>query len=247
MSASALVLLGPVQGSRSLRAAHRADVVLALRRALEARGLAALEPQITAADELIDCQTPECVERVLDAAGAELAIVPAIWSRGDGSRELTLTLLQGSKRSLNASGTVGDELAGVADGLVGDLLGQRAVLAAASAAASMDVPASARSLPRGTDGSRRPHAWMAGPAVLVAGGAAAFIAIGVGAATKNADQQMNTSAVAVWAALGAAAIGGGVAWWVVGQKRQRKTHGSAGALVPELALFPSKIDLRLRF
>ena len=88
---------------------------------------------------------------------------------------------------------------------------------------------------------------MAGPAVLVAGGAAAFVAIGVGAATKNADQQMNTSAVAAWATIGAAAIAGGVAWWVVGQKRRRKKHESGGVLVPELALFPSKIDLRLRF
>lgn len=233
----ASVLLGPVQGSLSLRAAHRVDILLALRRSLEARGLAALEPQIAAADELIDCQTPECVEEALDAAGAELAIIPAIWLRGDGSRELTLTLLQRSKRSFNASGTLEEGPAELVDGLVRQLLARRAA----------SWPASASPGPRGSDGSRRPRAWMAGPAVLVAGGAAAFIAIGVGGATKNADQQMNSSAVAAWAALGAASIAGGVAWWVVGRKRRRKKHESVGALAPELALLPSKIDLRLRF
>ena len=73
---------------------------------------------------------------------------------------------------------------------------------------------------------------------MLAGGSAAFIAIGVGAATKSENQQLNTSAVAAWSAIGAAAIAGGIAWWVVGAKRRR-----AGAV----GLRPTGIDLRLRF
>jgi hypothetical protein len=82
---------------------------------------------------------------------------------------------------------------------------------------------------------------------LIAGGAAAVVAIGVGAGVKGDDQQLNPSAVAAWAAVGAAAIGGGMAWWVVGEKRRRKSGDLWGALAPELALHPTKIDLRLRF
>jgi hypothetical protein len=84
----------------------------------------------------------------------------------------------------------------------------------------------------------RPHAWKAGPIALLAGGAAAFIAIGVGAATKRDDQQLNRAAVATWSALGSAAIAGGIAWWVVGAKRRR---------APKMTLRPGGIDLRLRF
>ena len=94
----------------------------------------------------------------------------------------------------------------------------------------------------------RPHAWKAGPIILIVGGAAAIAAIGVGAGVKGDDQQLNASAVAAWASLGAAAIGGGVAWWLLGEKRRRKKPAtSRGALAPELALHPTKIDLTLRF
>ncbi len=99
-----------------------------------------------------------------------------------------------------------------------------------------------------TRGARgRPHAWKAGPIILIAGGAAAIVAIGVGAGVKREDQQLNASAVAAWASVGAAAIGSGVAWWVVSAKRRRKNGGFRGPLAPELALHPTKIDLRLRF
>ncbi len=100
----------------------------------------------------------------------------------------------------------------------------------------------------GTEGARgRPHAWKAGPIILIVGGAAAVVAIGVGAGVKSDEQQLNPSAVAAWAAVGAAAIGGGIAWWVVGEKRRRKNGDLRGALAPELALHPTKIDLTLRF
>jgi hypothetical protein len=94
---------------------------------------------------------------------------------------------------------------------------------------------------------RRPHAWKAGPIILIAGGTAAIVAIGIAAGVKNDNQQLNTSAVAAWAAVGAAAIGGGVAWWVVGAKRRRKSGEPRSALAAELALHPTKIDLTLRF
>ena len=88
---------------------------------------------------------------------------------------------------------------------------------------------------------------MTGPIVLIGGGVAAFVAIGVSAGVKSDNQQLNTSAVAAWATIGAAAIAGGVAWWVVGERRRRPKRESAGALAPEIALRPTKIDLRLRF
>ena len=58
------------------------------------------------------------------------------------------------------------------------------------------------------------------------------------AATKGQDEQLNTSAVAGWSVAGAAAIGAGIAWWVVGAKRRR---------APTISLRPTGIDLRLRF
>ncbi|MFW2388829.1 MAG: hypothetical protein ACN4G0_10860 [Polyangiales bacterium] len=223
----------------------------ALKRALQSHQLHVLTRDETSGEPLITCQTPECVEYTLDVANAELAIVPAIWSHHTGSQELTLTLVRRSKRSLNASGMVEGNLATVADQLVTHLLAESGRPVPASAPVPAPAPAPVSAAPAApapqTDTPRRPHAWMTGPAVLVAGGAAAYVAIGVGAATKNDDQQMNTSAVAAWAALGAAAIGGGVAWWVVGAKRRRAKRESAGPLAPELALFPTKIDLRLRF
>ncbi len=73
------------------------------------------------------------------------------------------------------------------------------------------------------------------------------MAIGVGAGVKREDQQLNASAVAAWASVGAAAIGSGVAWWVVSAKRRRKNGGFRGPLAPELALHPTKIDLTLGF
>ena len=97
------------------------------------------------------------------------------------------------------------------------------------------------------EGRGRPHAWKAGPIVLIAGGVAAFVAIGVGAGTLDDHQRLNGSAVGAWAAMGAAAIGGGIAWWVVGERRRRKKGDPRAALTPELAFQPTKIDLTLRF
>ena len=381
-SRSALpVLLAPVQGTQSLRAQQAPRVTAAVRRALEAHGY-----QVSASKELLGqtvvaCQTPECVEQALDAAGAGFAIVPAIWSRESGGEEVTLTLVRRSGRSLNASAMVRDDLPGTTGGLVEELLRRAGLGAVTSAGTRTDTPAEARARrakpgatrrpsaseakgvagrttggggravqpntgtapqdsrrqrePEGrspaqsagkakrsdrraredygrgwaggvtntgtgaaTQDSRRqrepegrspaqragkakrsdrraredygrgwaggvtntgagagtgtgtrgrPRAWMAGPIVLIGGGVAAFVAIGVSAGVKSDNQQLNTAAVAAWATIGAAAIAGGAAWWVVGERRRRPERESAGALAPEIALRPTKIDLRLRF
>ena len=251
--APAPVLLAPVQGTASVRAQDGARLAAAVRRGLEAHGYHASFSQELLGRALVACQTPECIEQALDAAGAAFAIVPAIWMRASGGREVTLTLVQRSGRSLNATGVVGDDLAGVTVGLVEGLLVRRAEAVSAAEAGTASGTASGNGAGNGSAGSGRrgergrPHAWKAGPIVLISGGAAAFLAIGVAAGVKNENQELNTSAVAAWAAVGAAAIGGGIAWWVVGAKRHRKKSESDGALALELAPFPSKIDFTLRF
>ena len=192
----------------------------------------------------IACQTPGCVEQTLDAAGAAFAIVPAIWSRKSGGEELTLTLVQRSGRNLNANGVVGDDLSGTAADLVDELLERQAaaVAAEASEAAAAVVPAAAA-----PSESAHPHAWKAGPIILIGGGAAAIIAVGVAAGIKSDTQQLNTAAVANWSAIGAAAIAGGVAWWVIGEKRRRSRAKSSSSPSPTIAFRPTGIDLRLRF
>ena len=69
--------------------------------------------------------------------------------------------------------------------------------------------------------------------------AAAELAIGFGAATKGAGEQLNAAAVAGWSAVGAAALAGGIAWWVVGAKRRKQA--------PTITLHPTGVDLSLRF
>ena len=249
------VLLAPVQGTASLRARDGARVAAAVRRGLEAHGYHASLSQDLLGRALVACQTPECIEQALDAAGAAFAIVPAIWLREGGGEEVTLTLVQRSGRGLNATGVVGDNLADVTVGLVEGLLVRRAqaVSAAGTAAGTgTGTGTGAGTRTRGAGAARagepvRPHAWKAGPIILIVGGAAAIAAIGVGAGVKGDDQQLNASAVAAWASLGAAAIGGGVAWWLLGEKRRRKSGDSRTTLAPELALHPTKIDLTLRF
>ena len=244
-SANESVLVAPVQGSEALRVQHGERVVGAVRRALEARGYEGTVSQEVLGQAVVACQTPECVGQTLDAAGAAFAIVPAIWSRESGGEELTLTLVQKSGRNLNATGVVGDDLAGTAADLVDELLErQAAAVAAEAAAAAAVVP-----IPRAAAPSEpaHPHAWKAGPIILIAGGATAIVAVGVAAGIRDDTQQLNTVAVATWSAIGAAAIAGGIAWWVIGEKRRRRRAEPTGALAPTIAFRPTAIDLRLRF
>jgi len=233
--------VAPVQGSEAARVRHGERVLGAVWRALSARGYReAVSPELLGS-AVVACQTPECVEQALEAADAAFAIVPAIWSRESGGEELTLTLVQRSGRSLNANGVIGDDLPGTAADLVDELLARRA-----ATGPPRNVEAGPR--PRGSaSGPAHPHAWKAGPIILIAGGAAAFVAVGVAAGIRNDTQQLNTGAVAAWSAIGAAAIAGGIAWWVVGEKRRRREAESTTALVPAIAFRPTGIDLRLRF
>jgi hypothetical protein len=241
-SAKEPVLVAPVQGSDALRTQHADRVESAVRRALQARGYGVTVTQESLGQAVVACQTPECVEQALDAAGVAFAIVPAIWSRESGGEELTLTLLERSRRSLNASAVVGDDLSVTAGKVVDELFAQRA------AAAPLPVRETALAPDTGpTPAPMHPHAWKAGPIILITGGAAAFLAIGVAAGVKRDSQQLDGAAVAVWSTIGAAAIAGGIAWWVVGEKRRRKRTESASPTGLAVCLRPMGFDLKLRF
>ena len=231
-SAPALtVLVAPVQGSELVRGAREGQLADAVQRAVESHGYAVATAAPVLGHAVVACQSPECVERTLRAAGAELALVPAVWLKPGGGEELTLTLIRPNEKSLNTSAPVGDDLSETAARLVADLLARPATSVRESA---LEAPSPEPAGPR----PRRPHAWTAGPICLLAGGTAAFLAIGIAAATKTERQQLDTTAVAIWSAVGVAALAGGVTWWVVGAKRRR---------APMVALHPTGIDLRLRF
>lgn len=234
--AAELVLVAPVQGSEVLRSELGDRVESSVRVALRDLGYTVTVEQEALGRAVVVCQTPECSDEALQAAGVAFAIVPAVWSRESGGWELALTLMQSSSRNLNATGVIQSDLPSTAVTLVYELLAQRAAVAleATSVAPSDSEPA-------------HPHAWKAGPIILIAGGAAAFVGIGVAAGTKSGTQQLNTSAVAAWSAIGAAAIVGGITWWVVGAKRRRPESARAATLAPEIAFRPTGIDLRLRF
>jgi hypothetical protein len=243
------VLVAPVQGSEGVRRVHGERLEGAVRRALEVRGYPVTAAGGALGQVAIACQTPECVERTLDAAGAAFAIVPAIWSRKSGGEELTLTLVQKSGRSLNANGVVGDDLSATAADLVDELLTRQAA-AVAVAASEAEAPRAAEAPPHpwgSASGGGHPHAWKAGPIILIAGGAAAVVAVGVAAGIRNDTQQLNSGAVAAWSAIGAAAIAGGITWWVIGEKRRQQKAESASTVAPTIAFHPTGIDLRLRF
>lgn len=226
------VLITPTMGSESIEDGAREELVAAVGRALAAEGYSVALDQDRIGRALIACQTPECIERALDAAHAEFAIVPALWERRGGEAEVTLTLLQREGRNINADAVLRSSTDVVAQALVGELLSTRAAVGTDAAIPQAEP--------------ERPNAWLAGPVVLLAGGTAAFIAIGVGAATKSESQQLNTTAVAAWSAVGAAVLGGGIAWWVIGARR-RQADSATEARGPILALHPTGIDLRLRF
>lgn len=240
-SREATVLVTPVQGSPSVLAERQDRIVDAVARALRTRGYAPSVMNESLGRAVVACQTPECVERTLRTADAVFAVVPAIWVRGDDTQELTLTLVRPEGRNLNVDRAIGDDLSVTVGAMVGELLHARAAAVPSMLPTSSDAPRSTEEPP-----PRCPHAWIAGPVVLLAGGAAVFIAIGVGAATKRDDQQLNTTAVAAWSIVGAAAIAGGTAWWVVGARRRRAVE-TAPRTQAGLALRPTGIDLRLRF
>ena len=163
------VLVAPVQGTETLRVQHGERVAGAVRGALRARGYPETGSQALLGQAIVACQTPECAEQALDAARATFAVVPAIWSRASGGEELTLTLVQRSGRNLNAKGVLDDVLPGVVAALVNELLRQRGAAVVAASAEAAPSEAAAAVAPS------HPHAWKAGPIVLISGGTAAIV------------------------------------------------------------------------
>jgi len=226
------VLVTPVVGSEAVADMKHGEIHTAVRRALEAEGFRVVDGQELFGRAIIACQTPECTEQALNAAGAELAIVPALWERNGGESELTLTLVQREGHNVNVEGVVADDLELLAQALVVELLAAKG-----TAPATTDA---------GSPKRMRPNAWMSGPVLLVTGGSAAFITIGAGAATKSDTQQLDTASVAAWSTVGAAALAGGIAWWVVAAKRRRHPPESLRG-TPVFTLGATRVDLRLRF
>ena len=261
--ATATVLVAPVQGTRGVRHAYSERVGGALRDALEERGYTAVtdEPRGQA---LVLCGTLACIEQTLESAGASFGLVPAMWARAGERRELTLTLVGKSGRNLNAGTVINGDLRRTAADLLDELLARRSELDSDThdelatdrftiTAAGGDsvggirdsATVAATDEPKRT--SRLPHAWKAGPIVLLVGGVGIFVGIGAAAGMKNDNQQLNKGAVAVWSVVGAAALAGGTAWWVVGETRRRQSERSGATTDTAIRVSPSGIDLRLRF
>lgn len=245
-------LLSPVQGTEGVRDAYDARVRQALERALDAYGIVA-SPDLASGRRVVGCGTPECVERVLDEAGVSHALVPAVWTRSHGRRELTLTLVGKSGRNLNAGTVLNGDLSRQTEALVHALFAKRrdgGVLDPVSAGSSVEDPN--RELtglgyqrvaaPRVASDGGRNGIWMAGPIVLWIGGAATVVAVGVSAAMRDETQTINGGALAGWILLGGSAIAGGSAWWVVG--RRKRGPGTAETAVH---VSPRGFDLRVRF
>jgi len=102
-SATESVLVAPVQGSAALRTRHGERILGAVRRALEVRGYPETVAHDLLGQAIVACQTPECVEQALDAAGAAFAIVPAIWSREARRRSSRWAWLLGSGTTPSSS------------------------------------------------------------------------------------------------------------------------------------------------
>ncbi|MGD8608439.1 MAG: hypothetical protein PVH21_14175, partial [Myxococcales bacterium] len=205
-SRSASALLAPLQGSRALRPSLQAPVEEAVREALAVRGYEVITSQDRWGQRLVDCSTPECVEQALHGAGAGFAIVPAVWSRSERPDELTLTLFSRAGRSVNVSGPMEGDLAEAGAALIEALLDRRVALTSSSEAPNaLGSPLSMTSNALDDSSSsepRRPHAWKAGPAILLSAGIGAFVAVGASAAVKRQDQQLNGAAVGAWSAIG---------------------------------------------
>ena len=250
------VLLAPVQGSEGVRHAYGTRVRKALTGALRQRGYT-VAPRKDRAVALVSCAAPECTTRVLDKTTAEFGVVPAIWAKDDHTREITLTLVGGSGRTINAGTVMNGDLSSTIGGLLDELLTRRAelepstntelALTAAPESPSLGAragPSARSSIP--SDAPNHPNAWKSGPILLWASGAGVFVAIGVAAATKGEHQRLRTGAVAAWSAVGGAALLGGVAWWIMGKRRQAQ-RSRAESLETAVRVSSRGFDLRLRF
>ncbi|MDH3625461.1 MAG: hypothetical protein OES69_13045 [Myxococcales bacterium] len=237
----ATVLVALVQGASEVRAAYADRVGEALLGALVERGYAVVTDKARG-EALVACGTLACVEQTLEGGGAAFGIVPAMWVRAGDRREVTLTLVGKSGRNLNAGTVIDGDLSQTTAALVDELLARRSELESNTPSA---VPRAADE-PKQT--SARPHAWRAGPILLWAGGAVAFVGIGAAAGMKDETQELNKGAVVAWSVVGAAALAGGTAWWVLGDKRRRRqAERTAATSNTAIRVSPRGFDLRLRF
>jgi hypothetical protein len=95
--------------------------------------------------------------------------------------------------------------------------------------------------------------WKAGPALLLAGGVATLLAIGVKAAQRGCSSsvdevciertEFNKAGLAIASVLAAGALIGGTSWWVLGRRRRREADGKRASL----QLGDSQIHLRLDY
>lgn len=253
VSAPVPVLLTEVQGTEGVRHAYAERLGRALGDALQSRGYAVVADRARG-DELVECGALECIEQALRSAGAEFAVVPAMWVRAGERRELTLTLVGKSDRNLNTGTVINGDLQRTAADLLDELLVRRVEVRGGGedALATDEVAVEGAVTLPSTDAPRpepkHPHAWKAGPVVLLAGGVGIFVGIGVAAGTKNEGQQLNKGAAAAWSVVGAAALAGGTAWWVVGDKRRRlQSKPTEAATATTIRVSPGGIDFRLRF
>jgi len=249
------VLVSEARGSPAARRIYSAAVRQALEEALADHDYRPASDR-GHGDALVRCSTPECNERVLRAAESAFALVPAVWTKTDGRHELTLTLVQKSGRNLNEGTVLGRGLSSTVTILLARLLAQHAERAALPEVPWVLTSGSASTVGRGAragahardarNDERAPRGWVAGPVLFLAAGAATFVTLGVVVGMRDEQQAVDRGAVAAWSSVGAAALAGGTAWWIVGRRKRQAREASRDAL-PSLRVSPSGFDLRCWF
>ena len=248
-------LVSPTQGDTALRDLIGERAESAIRRALNSHGYVTSPRDSMLGTALVACETPECMDQVLSAAGAEFGVVPAVWTRTrDGEKELTITLIERSGRTINLEGTVdaNNTTAMVASQLIEEALAQRGV------EPLMGDPV-AEAAAKNSEPKERQY-WIAGPILLIAAGAGMGVAVGIAAAQDGCSERRgdqcvertdlnNTVAIAL-SAVGAAAVAGGVAWWIVGAKRRRRARKEiegAAARTTRVGVSPTGVHFRMQY
>ena len=248
-------LVSPTQGDDALRDLIGERAEAAIRRALTSHGYVTSPRDSMLGTALVACETPECMDQVLSAAGAEFGVVPAVWTRTrDGEKELTITLIERSGRTINLEGTVdaNNTTAIVASRLIEEALAQRGVEPIIG-----DPVAEAAA--KSSESKQRQY-WIAGPILLIAAGAGMGVAVGIAAAQdgcseRRGDQcvertELNRTVAIALSAVGAAAVAGGVAWWVIGAKRRKRaskdTKGPA-ASTTRVGVSPTGVHFRMQY
>ena len=248
-------LVSPTQGDTALKDLIGERAEAAIRRALTSHGYVTSPRDSMLGTALVACETPECMDQVLSAAGAEFGVVPAVWTRTrDGEKELTVTLIERSGRTINLEGTIDakNTTATVASRLIEEALTQRGI------EPIIGNPV-AEAAAKNSESKQRQY-WIAGPILLIAAGAGMGIAVGIAAAQDGCSErrgercvertELNNTVAIVLSAVGAAAVAGGVAWWVIGAKRRKRsrqeTEGAA-ASTTRVGVSPTGVHFRMQY